>query len=156
MVLGHAGSYLCCAAAAGPAFEGAEITMGMPAEKGAISRVRLDARRIRTEVIAADKPEGICGSGLIDALSVLLRMGLVESTGLLKEAESVSVAYRKYLGEYKGERCVWLTPEVCLTQGDIRNLQLAKAAVAAGIQILMKERGITCEKIERVVLAGGF
>ena len=156
MVLGHTGSYVCCATAVGSAFEGAELTMGMPAAKGAISHVWLDARRIRVEVIGGGQAEGICGSGLIDALSVLLQMGLLDHTGLLKQSDAVSVAYWKYLGTYRGQTCVWLTPEVCLTQEDIRDLQLAKAAFAAGIQIMLKERKIACEQIERVVLAGGF
>jgi uncharacterized 2Fe-2S/4Fe-4S cluster protein (DUF4445 family) len=156
MVLGKKGSYLCCATAVGSAFEGAELTMGMPAATGAISHVYLDARRIRTEVIGATKAVGICGSGLLDALSILLQMGLVDSAGMIVEPAAVSVAYRRYLGTYQGQACVWLAPQVCLTQEDIRNLQLAKAAFAAGMEILLAARGITCAQVKRVLLAGGF
>ena len=155
IVLGHTGSFHCCATAAGPAFEGAEITMGMPAEKGAISRVYLESRRLRTEVIGNVKAAGICGSGLLDALSVFLDMGIVDRSGMIADAGRVSVAYRKYMGEYLGQACIRLG-SVCVTQEDIRKLQLAKAAVAAGIHILMKERGITVSQIKRVLLAGGF
>jgi uncharacterized 2Fe-2S/4Fe-4S cluster protein (DUF4445 family) len=162
MAIGHSGSYLCCATAVGSAFEGAELTMGMPAAAGAISHVYLDARRIRVEVIPGragkDRTEatGICGSGLLDALAVLLQMGLVDERGMLKEPQAVSVAYRRYLGTHEGHSCVWLTPKVCLTQEDIRDLQLAKAAFAAGMHILLRERGVGYEQIQRVVICGGF
>jgi uncharacterized 2Fe-2S/4Fe-4S cluster protein (DUF4445 family) len=157
MAIGDGESFICCAAAAGSAFEGAQLKMGMPAASGAISRVYLDARRIRTEVIGENaKAKGICGSGLLDALAVLLEMGLVDERGMIKPAQSVSVAYRRYIGLCEGKSCIWLTPEVCLTQEDIRDLQLAKAAFAAGMQILIRERGITAEQIERVVICGGF
>lgn len=156
MVLGHGDDYLCCATAVGSAFEGAELTMGMPAAVGAISHVYLDARRLRVEVIGDGVATGICGSGLLDALAVLLEMGLVDSMGMIREANEVSVAYRRYLGTYEKQTCIWLTPEVCLTQEDIRDLQLAKAAFAAGMQILLEERGIRVEQVERVILAGGF
>ncbi len=156
MALGQDGDFLCCATAAGCAFEGAEIMMGMPAMTGAVSHVWLDARRIRTEIIGDTKAEGICGSGLFDALAVLLSMGLVDCEGSIRNPGDVSVAYRRYLGTYKGQPAVWITPEVCLTQADIRNLQLAKAAFAAGIEILMTERGISAQQIKRVLLAGGF
>lgn len=155
IVLGHTGSFHCCATAAGPAFEGAEITMGMPAQRGAISHVYLDRRRLRTEVIGNTEAAGICGSGLLDALSVFLDMGIVDRSGMIADAGRVSVAYRKYLGDYKGQACIWLG-SVCVTQEDIRKLQLAKAAVAAGIRILMKERGTAVSQIKRVLLAGGF
>jgi uncharacterized 2Fe-2S/4Fe-4S cluster protein (DUF4445 family) len=156
MAVGHGGSFLCCATAVGSAFEGAELTMGMPASTGAIAHVHLDARRIRVEVIGGVEAIGICGSGLLDALAILLQMGLVDERGLIKETKAVSVAYRRYLGVYEGHSCVWLTPQVCLTQEDIRDLQLAKAAFAAGMNILLRERGINCGQIDRVVICGGF
>lgn len=156
IVLGQKGSFLCCATAAGPAFEGAEITMGMPAQEGAVSHVYLDKRRLRIQTVGNQKEEGICGSGLLDALAVFLQMGIVDKTGMIENAVSVSVAYRKYIGEYEGQSCIWLTPELCITQDDIRKLQLAKAALSAGIEILMHERNIRDSDIRRVVLAGGF
>jgi uncharacterized 2Fe-2S/4Fe-4S cluster protein (DUF4445 family) len=83
-------------------------------------------------------------------------MGIVDGQGMLKEPQNVSVAYRRYLGTYQGQACIWLTPQVCLTQEDIRDLQLAKAAFAAGLQLLLQERGIGPKQIDRVVLCGGF
>jgi uncharacterized 2Fe-2S/4Fe-4S cluster protein (DUF4445 family) len=118
--------------------------------------VYLDARRIRVEVIGGVEASGICGSGFLDALAVLLQMGLVDERGMLKEPREVSVAYRRYLGTYEGHACVWLTPEVCMTQEDVRDLQLAKAAFAAGMEILLKERGISFSQVQRVVICGGF
>ena len=83
-------------------------------------------------------------------------MGLRDHTGLLKQKQSVSVAYRKYLGEYAGQPCVWLAHKVCVTQEDIRGLQLAKAAFAAGMRILLQDSHTPYEQLDHVVLAGGF
>lgn len=156
MAVGNEDGIYCCATAVGSAFEGAEMAMGMPASVGAISHVWLDQRRIRVQVIGDEEACGICGSGLIDALAVVLEMGLVDHTGLLKQKQSVSVAYRKYLGEYAGQPCVWLAHKVCLTQEDIRGLQLAKAAFAAGMRILLQESHTSYEQLDQVILAGGF
>ena len=146
----------CCATAVGSAFEGAEMAMGMPAAVGAISHVWLDQRRIRGQVIGDEEACGICGSGLIDALAVILEMGLLDHTGLLKQKQFVSVAYRKYLGEYAGQPCVCLANQVCVTQEDIRGLQLAKAAFAAGMRILLQDSHTSYEQRDHVILAGGF
>lgn len=156
MAVGTTEEIYCCATAVGSAFEGAQMAMGMPASEGAISHVWLDQRRIRVEVIGEKKACGICGSGIIDALAVLLSMGVLLPSGCLKEPGEVSVAYRRYLGVYKGLACVWLTPEVCITQEDIHELQLAKAAFAAGLQILLQESGTSYEQLQQVILAGGF
>ncbi len=157
IVLGNStDGFLCLAAAAGPAFEGAEITMGMPAEAGAVSRVYLDRRRLRVNTIGNVKESGICGSGLLDALFVFLQMGIVDKTGMIADASSVSVAYRRYIGNHNGQSCIRLTPDVYIMQEDIRKLQLAKAAIAAGTEILLKEKKIKESEIRRVILAGGF
>lgn len=156
MAVGNEEQIYCCATAVGSAFEGAEMAMGMPAAVGAISHVWLDQRRIRVQVIGDEEACGICGSGLIDALAVILEMGLLDHTGLLKQKQSVSVAYRKYLGEYAGQPCVWLAHKVCVTQEDIRGLQLAKAAFAAGMRILLQDSHTPYEQLDHVVLAGGF
>lgn len=89
--------------------------------------------------------------------TVILEMGLLDHTGLLKQKQSVSVAYRKYLGEYAGRPCVWLAHKVCVTQEDIRGLQLAKAAFAAGMRIhSLQDSHTPYEQLDHVVLAGGF
>ena len=141
MVLKHKGTYYCCATAAGPAFEGAEITMGMIAESGAIDHVKWYDRPVFS-VIGSGKPRGLCGSGLLDTLAVLLDIGAVDKSGRLN-----------------GDK-FWLTAEeddgVYITAGDIRKIQLAKAAVAAGIQVLLHFAGITESDVRHLVLAGGF
>jgi len=139
IVLKHKGIYYCCATAAGPAFEGAEIEIGMAAENGAVDHVKLE-KTITYSVIGGGKPKGLCGSGLLDTLAVLLETGDVDETGRLNTD--------KY----------FLSKEhnVYITAGDIRKLQLAKAAIAAGIQVLLHFAGITEADIKLLALAGGF
>ena len=143
IVLKHEGKYYCCATAAGPAFEGAEITMGMIAESGAIDHVKWYDRPVFS-VIGSGKPRGICGSGLLDTLAVLLDIGAVDESGRLSKDK------------------FWLTAEeddddgVYITACDIRKLQLAKAAMAAGIQVLLHFAGITESDVKLLALAGGF
>lgn len=164
MVLGKSNDYTCCATAAGPAFEGAEIELGMSAVSGAISRVWIENDQIQVEVIGADREKGqtatakgICGSGLIDALCVFLSLGLIDETGRIKTHRQVSYKYHRYLGDDEEENeCIFLTDEVYITQDDIRKLQLAKGAVAAGIAVLMRARGLKCDDIGQVFIAGGF
>lgn len=164
MVLGKSNDYICCATAAGPAFEGAEIELGMSAVSGAISRVWIENDQIQVEVIGADREKGqtamakgICGSGLIDALYVFLSLGLIDETGRIKTHRQVPYKYHRYLGDDEEENdCIFLTDEVYITQDDIRKLQLAKGAVAAGIAVLMQARGLKCDDIGQVFIAGGF
>jgi len=142
IVLKHKGTYFCCATAAGPAFEGAEIAMGMSAVNGAIDHVKLQNNQIDFSVIGGSTPVGICGSGLLDTLAVLLDIGAVDITGRLLDK-----------GKY------WLTQEdngVFVSAEDIRKLQLAKAAIAAGIQVLLHYAGIGEKDIKHLALAGGF
>lgn len=164
MVLGRENDYVCCATAAGPAFEGAEIELGMSAVSGAISRVWIENDEIHHQVIGASGADeqkavakGICGSGLIDALYVFLQLGLIDETGRIKTHREVSYKYHRYLGDDEEENdCIFLTDEVYITQDDIRKLQLAKGAVAAGIAVLMRSRNLKCHDIGQVFIAGGF
>ena len=156
MVLGTVGGYVCCATAAGPAFEGAEITMGMPAATGAISEVWAKNEQICVSVIGGGKPTGICGSGLIDTLAVCIQLGLMDETGLLLSASEVPEPWKRYVGEDENGVCICLTDEVRVTQADVRKIQLAKAPIAAGIQILLQEKDWKIKDIDQVILAGGF
>lgn len=157
MLLGNAkDGYVCCATAAGPAFEGAEITMGMPAADGAISSVICKDRSLYVGTIGEKEAVGICGSGLLDALAVFLESGLMDESGMLMDEEEVPEECRHYIGRYEGQPCVWLSEKVCVTQEDVRNLQLAKAAIAAGIEILLKEKAFGYKDVTGVWLAGGF
>ncbi|MDO4519351.1 MAG: ASKHA domain-containing protein [Eubacteriales bacterium] len=143
MVLGKRETgLLACAVAAGPAFEGAKISCGMRGYAGAIDHVYVEERdtsnaEISYHVIGEKKPIGICGSGLVDAAACLLKKGLIDETGRMEN---------KYV----------FADGVYLCQQDIRELQLAKAAIAAGIRIMCKQKGIRVEQIEKVLLAGAF
>jgi len=150
--------YYCCATAAGPAFEGAEISMGMAATTGAISHVKWDGE-LKLSVIGDDKPHGLCGSGLVDVLAVLLDTGAVDETGRLLDRDEIDHDIAQYINEADGKNVFWLEKGetgVCVTAADIRNLQLAKSAIAAGIATLLQHSGIPADRVKALVLAGGF
>jgi uncharacterized 2Fe-2S/4Fe-4S cluster protein (DUF4445 family) len=140
IVIGAGGRLLCCSTAAGPAFEGARISMGMRAVTGAIAEVQRDGNQIVCRTFGNGTPRGICGSGLVDAAAVLLDLDRVSFRGRIAGG---------------GEPIV-LAGEVALTQTDIRELQLAKGAIAAGIRILLRELQLEQGDIRTVYLAGAF
>lgn len=148
--------FLCCATAAGPAFEGAAISQGMPAAHGAINQVELIDGKLAVTVLGGGRARGICGSGLVDALAVMLELGAVDETGRLLPADEAPEAIRPYLDEDDRGTIFRLADEVCITEGDVRQLQLAKAAIAAGICTLLDEAGISEENVACLLLAGGF
>ena len=157
MALGGRGGFVCCAVASGPAFEGAGITCGMPGVDGAISRVRYDRGFLYDVIGGGGEPKGLCGSGLLDLTAVLLRLGVIAPGGRLLPPEDAPMPLRRYLTrDDDGNGRFHLTTEVSLTAADVRNLQLAKAAVAAGIRVLLQQRGLTPEQLDGVYLAGGF
>jgi uncharacterized 2Fe-2S/4Fe-4S cluster protein (DUF4445 family) len=140
IVVGNQDKIICASTAAGPAFEGAKISQGMRATTGAISSVDFENDELKTHVIGNVQAKGICGSGLIDIMAILLNR---ERIGMFGEINS-------------GEESVPLTGKVSITQQDIREFQLAKAAIAAGIQILLNQLKITYEEVKQVFIAGGF
>lgn len=165
MALGKGDRYVCCATAAGPAFEGAQIEMGMPASRGAVDKVWLEGRRIKYSVIGNDRPVGLCGSGLIDALAVLLKAGIIDENGTILSGQELPILFRSYVFEVEAEEAaqstepslaVHIAPGVYITQEDIRKLQLAKGAIAAGIEVLFKEYGCMPCNIDVLTFAGGF
>ncbi len=158
MALGSASEgFLCCATAAGPAFEGAAISQGMSAQDGAISRVELVDGALQVSVLGETQAEGICGSGLVDALAVMLQLGAVDETGRLLSPDEAPEAARPYLVEGEDEVVSFrLTDQVAVNEKDVRQLQLAKAAIAAGIQTLLEECGKSEDDVEALYLAGGF
>ncbi|MCL2126531.1 MAG: ASKHA domain-containing protein, partial [Oscillospiraceae bacterium] len=158
IVLKSGDTYYCCATAAGPAFEGAEITMGMAAINGAINHVKWE-NGLEFTVIGDSMPRGLCGSGLLDALAVLLETGAVDETGRMLDADELEHDIAGHLGKIDGKNVFWLTKgdnAVYMTSSDIRKLQLAKSAIAAGIQTLLRNVGIEQEQVKQFVLAGGF
>lgn len=156
MALGFGDRFLCCSTAAGPAFEGAQIRCGMTASPGAISAVELVRGKLSCKVIGDTEAVGLCGSGLIDAAAVMLQLGAMDETGRLLDPEEVPPDAAPYLFLLDDELAFYLTNTVCVTQSDIRKLQLGKGAIAAGVQVLMDTCGITCDKIGALLLSGGF
>jgi uncharacterized 2Fe-2S/4Fe-4S cluster protein (DUF4445 family) len=171
VALGDRTRLLACSSAAGPAFEGARISCGMRAMHGAIDRVTLSPETgdLRLRVLGGGLPRGVCGTGLIDAAAVFLRAGLMDESGVLIEAEEARrrlpppLAARVREAERGVE--VLLAPsaatrdrrrDLTLTQRDMRELQLAKGAIRAGAEVLLKARGIRGSQLDRVLLAGGF
>lgn len=145
MVLIHQGKMTACSTAAGPALEGANIRFGMRGAAGAIDHVWEENGELRFSVIGGGNPAGICGSGIIDAIAVLLNQKKINKRGRIQSAEEVD-----------GQRVLYLSEKIYLTQDDIRQVQMAKGAIAAGIQLMCAYFGITPENIDRVLLAGAF
>ena len=156
MALGNESGALCCAVASGPAFEGAGISCGMPGITGAVSYVSYD-RGFLCDIVGGGEAKGICGSGLVDLVAVLLERGVIDESGRLLPPQDAPEDMRRYLTEDgQGNGVFHLTKAVSLTARDVRNLQLAKAAVAGGIRVLLEQRGVTADDIASVELAGGF
>lgn len=155
MVLGNCRQMVACATAAGPALEGAMIRFGMRGAAGAIDHVWMEKGKLRCSVIGGGKATGICGSGLIDAVALLVETGLVNRRGRLQTREKAAVL-AEALREEEGQRVFCLCDGVYLTQNDIRQVQMAKGAIAAGIELMAAQLGIALEDIEQVLLAGAF
>lgn len=157
MGLGDKHGYVCCATAAGPAFEGAEISCGMDGSPGAVDKVTLNGMEITAHTVSEIPAKGICGSGLVDALAVMVRSGAVTSAGRMLSPEEAPEPLRSRLrrGE-DGEMRFFLTDKVYVSAKDVRELQLAKAAIRAGAETLMKLRGIKYEDVDHLLIAGGF
>jgi uncharacterized 2Fe-2S/4Fe-4S cluster protein (DUF4445 family) len=162
IVIGNSKFLISCSAAAGPAFEGANIRNGMAGVQGAIDKIWMDNGKLMFTVIGGTRPEGICGSAIIDIIALLLQEGVIDETGRFDETELLKddlkarrtridsmEAFVIYSDEESGEL-------IAVTQKDIREVQNAKAAIAAGIKVLMGTRGIKTGDIKKVYLAGGF
>lgn len=139
MVLAKDGKLLCCSTAAGPAFEGAGLSCGMPAAPGAVRAVKLENGAVTFETITDQPVKGICGSGILDALAVMLRTEAIDDSGYLEEDD-------------------WPVGDsgIAVTQKDVRQIQLAKSAVCAGLLTLMETESIDAAEVRRFVIAGGF
>lgn len=138
MAINKNGELFCCSTAAGPAFEGANISSGMLGVGGAINKVYIENGEVRYTTIDNEKPAGICGTGLIDAVSCMLELGVLDETGYLEEDFEIG------------------TSGIFITPADIRQLQLAKSAIRAGIDTLLNKCGLTCDELDSFYIAGGF
>ncbi len=138
IVVGDGRSIVVASAAAGPAFEGGRIELGMIAQKGAIDSVRVREGRPEVHVIGGVGPAGLCGSGLVDAVACGLDLGMIRPTGRMAQPR-------------------WdIAPPAFITQRDVRELQLAKGAVRAGMDLLLAELRLAPAALEKLHLAGGF
>jgi len=165
VILGSRTRLMACSAPAGPALEGAQIRHGMRGAVGAIDRVTVDDD-IHIHTIGEAPPLGICGSGLIDLLAGLLGAGVIDWTGLIamETRDSLPPRLAARLVMHGEERQVIVTrageagatADIVLTQDDVRQVQLAKGAIASGIAMLQRVAGVPDDRVEELLLAGGF
>lgn len=166
VVMGTRDRLMACSAPAGPALEGAQIRHGMRGAVGAIDRVWLEDGDLRFHVIGEGPPQGICGSGLIDAVAAALDAGLVDWTGLiqLERRDRFPAPLARRLVERGEERILVLVSrgeaagggEIVLTQDDVRQVQLAKGAIGGGIRMLQHVLAVPDDALRDLMLAGGF
>lgn len=161
IALVHGARILACSTAAGPAFEGGNIGQGMVACPGAINSVDWVDDDLRAEVIGDVSAQGICGSGLIDAVAILLEEGVILPSGRIQPPEKV--ANPNLASRIRGDRRSRFIViregedgDVSLSQKDIRELQLAKGAMEAAMSILLEMEGLSWEDVDECVLAGAF
>ncbi len=154
IVAHHRGKLVACAAAAGPAFEGAHTSCGMRASPGAITRVQLTPEP-RIDCIGDIEPVGLTGSGALDLLAEGLRWGLIDPSGRITgdPPQQVSSLLRE---DAEGELSVQVAPGIGLTQRDVRQLQMAKGAIAAGVRTVVAHLGAASREVDHVYLAGAF
>jgi len=147
-------------AAAGPAFEGGNLSCGMAALPGAISSVRVDGERLKLATISNTAPIGICGSAAIETVTLLLEHGLLEPGGRLKERSEIDSNLGNRIIAHNGENAFVLHRDarslLLLTQSDIRQIQLAKSAIRAGLEVLAERSRIQFQALQDVVLTGSF
>lgn len=160
LVLSKDGDLICCSTAAGPAFEGASILQGMRAVKGAIKGVNIIGEDISLDVIGETEAIGICGSGIIDAIAELKKAGIIDKTGRILSREEVNSPLARHIMEEDGMQFLLSSSyhgnRVVITQQDIREVQLAKAAIYSGTVSLLCEAGAAIKDIDRLYLAGSF
>jgi len=153
VVLAVGSRMFACSTAAGPAFEGASISQGMSALDGAIHRVTIEDGELSCSVLGGKEARGICGSGLLDAVAALREIGLIDSSGRLRRTEHPLSSQIE--GEGTKARFL-LSDGVYLTQKDIREFQLAKGAIRAGIEVMLEHASIGSDGIDRILVGGAF
>jgi len=157
VTLATKGRKISCSTASGPAFEGAHIRDGMRAADGAIERVRIIDNRVEYQTISEEKPVGICGSGILDAIAQFKEAGILNFRGgfetdhpLVRKGENgLEVVIASGDSTRHGH-------DIVLTRKDVSEIQLAKGAIRAGIELLLKEAGISADELDQVIIAGAF
>lgn len=161
IVLSKGGELLCCSCAAGPALEGMNISCGMRAAEGAIEDVKITESGIELKVIGGQEPIGICGSGILTVVKELLRVGLVRKEGaFIKKNKLDESDYRYNMIQMNGIKREFIMvdgeEQLLITQGDVRQVQLAKGAILSGFIALLNKAGITMDDLDKVMIAGQF
>ncbi|MFI3174051.1 MAG: ASKHA domain-containing protein [Bacillota bacterium] len=143
----------CCSTAAGPALEGAELTSGMTATTGAIAKVTFSENEFHYETVDGSKPKGLCGSGIIDALSLMKDLCFIDEMGAIDKEE---LQKNGAFVQLENDIACRVTENVAISQRDIRKIQLAKSAICAGILTLIEESGVSLKEVTTLYIAGGF
>ncbi len=160
IILKSGDKLFAASAAAGPAFEGGEIESGMTATKGAISGVKIDGDKVALQAIGGGAARGVCGSGLISAVSAFIKAGVIEASGRILDPGEIedNLSTKVKAGDNGNSIILYRGPSatVEIKQADIRSLQTAKSAIRAGINILMQRASIGPGDIDAVYVAGAF
>lgn len=163
IALGNKEWLVCCAASAGPAFEGSGVTCGMRAARGAIQAVKIKdlekACEIKVATIGKEQPKGICGSGYIDALAEMLKTGVVKKDGKINrdtKCKNVKEGPEGLEFVLVKKRESATDKDIVITEADIENLKRSKGAIFAAVSILVKKLGLTLDDIKKIYVAGGF
>ena len=157
MVLAVNGQLTATSTAAGPAFEGMNIACGMRASRGAIEQVSLSGNYVEIKTIGNAPPVGLCGSGLLDVVGELAAHGGVDKNGRFQTNGSLpDRAWKNRFGLLDGKPVFRIAVPVYLSQKDVRQVQLAKAAVRAGIELMLRANQLTAAQVDRVLIAGSF
>ncbi|MDY0189740.1 MAG: ASKHA domain-containing protein [Desulfuromonas sp.] len=146
--------------AAGPAFEGGNISCGMVAQTGAVTGVALDGERLKLQVRGGGQPQGLCGSGLVEAISAGIAGGLIAADGTIADMDDVDNNLTRYLGHDAQGRTLCLYRDaktlLQLSQDDIRQFQLAKGAIYAGAECLVARAGMSVDALNTVIVTGAL
>ncbi len=160
IIIGTKKHLVSCSCASGPAFEGSHIRHGMRASKGAIEKIWINPRSLEVsyKVIGDTKPVGICGSAVVEGIAEMFRSGIIDSRGRMDQNKTTSIKKRNDSLEFVivNSSDSGINDDIVITQFDVREIQLAKAAVYTGISILMKHMNIKPSSIKKFYLAGAF
>ncbi len=153
------GRMLSCSCASGPAFEGAHIRDGMRAAPGAIERAKIKDGQVNLYTIGGKPPVGICGSGILDAIAELIKDGIIDHRGSFREGapnvrEGMGAQHKEFVLASSGD--TGHGKDIVVTRPDVNEIQLAKGAIRAGVEILLEEGGIKVENIDEFIIAGAF
>jgi len=155
--LAYQGRILSCSCASGPAFEGAHIRHGMRAAQGAIERVRIIDGKVCTHTIGEVPPVGICGSGILDAVSEMLAAKLLDKRGNFRKDSPFAPESTNQVGFVLAPAAMTgHGSDIVVTRQDVNEIQLAKAAIRVGIEVLLNEAGLDHRRIDEIVIAGAF